>query len=288
MSRRVNNPSRRASQARPRRFDTARAAAKLAPMSKAKLRQKTEKKKGGLRIPAKYTTWLVVGVVGAVVAYLLVSSLSRPPAKPGPVPLLSTVSQDLVSITRMLGDVALDSTFQASLPPDAAPEFATVDSLLRQRSFDGALRRLQAIGRKRAPGLAGPLHAYLGLTRHYSGNPDHALEAFRTAADSAEGALAPWAEFAAGYLFQSRGFQDSAIAWYGRALARLDSLSPLAPVVQNNVGVAWETLKDIDQARTHLEAAVALFDTLDTTRAARVVRDNLRRLPEAAPDTLAP
>jgi tetratricopeptide (TPR) repeat protein len=248
-------------------------------MAKAKLKPKHEKK-GGFRLPAGVTTWLVVGVVGVAVGYLLISSLSRPPASRAPIPFLSTVNQDLVSITRMLGDVAFDSDFRAVVPEDTA-RFGVVDSLIAERKFPDALRRLQAFARNPEPGLTGPLNAYLGLVWHYSSSPDRSLAAFRLVADSSTGALAGWAAFAAGWLFQGRGYQDSAVAWYERALALLDSVSPVRPMAENNLGVAWETLKDVEQARAHLLAAAAVIDTADTSRPARTLRDNLRRLPPA-------
>lgn len=249
-------------------------------MAKAKLKPGKEHKKGGFRLPAGVTTWLVVGVVGIAVGFLLVNSLSRPPGNSGPIPFLSTVSQDLVSITRMIGDVALDSSFRAAVPEDTA-RFGAVDSLIAERKFPDASHRLQVMARRPEPGLSGPLNAYLGLVWHYSGSPDRSLAAFRTVVDSASGALAGWAAFAAAWLFQGRGYQDSAVAWYDRALLLLDSASPVRPMAENNLGVAWETLKDVEQARTHLLAAAAAIDTADTSRPARTLRDNLRRLPPA-------
>ncbi len=275
-ARTVNSPMRRQSQARARRFDTGSAAVKLGPMSKTKLRQKPEKKKPGLRIPTKYTTWLVVGVVGAALGYLIISSLSRPPAPPGSA-LLGAVSQDLVSITRMLGDVAPDSSFHAVLPDWAESEFGAVDSLLEQRRFDEAQAKLSRMARRPAPGRAGLLHAYIGLTLHEADHKDRALDQFRAAADSADRPLAAWSAFAAGYLFQSHGYQDSAITWYDRALLA-DSLSPLRKAALNNAGVAWETLKEYEKAREFLAAAAALLDSADSSRSARTLRENLQRV----------
>jgi Tfp pilus assembly protein PilF len=102
---------------------------------------------------------------------------------------------------------------------------------------------------------------------------------FRRALAGRPGGLEPWLLFALGYLFQSRGFHDSAFVYYRRSDSALAGApGALRIAVLNNLGVAAAEQADTLSAVAAFSSALALFDTTGDTRDARTLRDNIRRV----------
>jgi len=225
--------------------------------------------------------WGIVGVVVAVLVVLVVGGLTRPPAEPAPIPLLVPAKPDLISITRMLGDVKLDSTTRALFPAELDVRLAGPDSLYAQRRWYDALAALsKTLGRATRPESAA-IRAYMAFCQYGADNLDRSLQSFRKslAADSGPAGIAPVVEFSIGWLFQSRGFQDSAVAYYSLARrVRPDSARLLKAQAANNAGAAYEVLNDTAAAGAAYREAAALLDSTAFPREAKTVRENLVRL----------
>jgi tetratricopeptide (TPR) repeat protein len=232
------------------------------------------------RIPSGVVQWGIVGIVAVVLVALVVGTLSRPPAEPGPVPLLSTAKTDLISVTRMLGDVTLDSSARALFPEELGVRLAGPDSLFAQRRWYDALHALHAMLKSASPPESAAIHAYMGFCQHEADNLDRSLQSFRKslAADSSPTGLAPRLAFSIGWLFQSRGYQDSAVAYYARARRVLpDSAVLLKASAANNAGAAYEVLKDTAAAGVAYREAVALLDSAAYPKAMKTIRENQAR-----------
>jgi tetratricopeptide (TPR) repeat protein len=79
-------------------------------------------------------------------------------------------------------------------------------------------------------------------------------------------------------MFQSRGYQDSAVAYYSRARRVLpDSARLLKAQAANNAGAAYEVLKDTAAAGDAYREALALLDTTAYPKESKKVRENLTR-----------
>jgi tetratricopeptide (TPR) repeat protein len=242
------------------------------------IRQKRPPKK--FRIPNSVIQWGIIGVVGAVLVVLVVSALTRP-SEPAPLPLLSTARNDLISLTRMLGDVVPDSSTRALFPSSLSARLAGPDSLFAQRRWYDALAALNRMLKGVSRPESAALYAYMGFCDYEAGNMDRALGSFRKSLvkDSSPNGLAPRIQFSIGWLFQSRGYQDSAIAHYARARSILaDSAYLLSAEAANNAGVAYEVLKDSTSAKAAFNEAAAMLDTIAYSREAKAVRENLARL----------
>lgn len=247
-------------------------------MSKPRLKPRQQPQRSHLRISTKLTTWLAVAVVGGAVLWLLGSSLLRPPTDSTPVPLLVTADRDIAAITRMLGDITIDNSFPVAKTESLDPRLIAVESLIRERRLEQVRQSLNSLRRRCPTGMTGRLHAVSGLAWYESGQPDRALAELRRAADSSTGHLATWSAFAVAWLFQSRGFADSALVWYQRTLTTADSTSFIAAAAHNNIAVVLEKRRELVEAAKHFAAAATVIDTADTTTYARTLRDNLRRL----------
>jgi len=243
------------------------------------IRQQRPDKK--FRIPNSVVQWGIVGVVVVVLAVLVVSALSRPPAEPGPVPLLQTARTDLISLTRMLGDVTLDSSTRALLPAGLNPRLAGADSLFAQRRWYDALNALNKLSRQATRPESAAIRAYMAFCDFEADNLDRSLQSFRKslAADSNPAGVYPRLVFTIAWMFQSRGYQDSAIAYYARARRVLpDSNRLLRAQAANNAGVAYEVLKDTAAAGSAYREASALLDSAAYPKESKTVRENLARL----------
>lgn len=242
------------------------------------IRQQRPAKK--FRIPNSVIQWGVVGVVGVVLVVLVVNALTRP-SEPAPLPLLSPAKNDLISLTRMLGDVTPDSGTRTLFPPSLSTRLAGPDSLFAQRRWYDALTALNRMLKGASRPESAALYAYMGFCDYEADNTDRALWSFRKslARDSGPNGLAPRVQFSVAWLFQSRGYQDSAVAYYSRARRSLpDSARLLRAEAANNAGVACEVLKDTSSATTAYNEAVALLDTAACPKEAKTARENLARL----------
>ena len=249
-------------------------------MAKIKnIRQKRPKKK--FRIPPSVTQWVIVGVVAVILVVLVVGALSRPPAEPAPIPLLSTARTDLISVTRMLGDVTLDSSTRAMFPEELDARLVGPDSLLAQRHWYEALTALSKMFKRTTRPESAAINAYMGFCDYGADNLDRSLQHFRKslAADSSPTGIAPRLQFSIGWMFQSRGYQDSAIAYYSRARRVFpDTARLLRAEATNNAGVAYEVLKDTAAAGVAFREAAALLDTITYPKESKTIRGNLARL----------
>jgi tetratricopeptide (TPR) repeat protein len=243
------------------------------------IRQKRPEKKK-LRIPNSVMQWGIVGVVAVVLVVLVVGALSRPPAEPAPIPMLSTAKTDLISITRMLGDVALDSGARALFPKELGAWFAGPDSLYAQRRWYDALTALGKMLNRATRPESAAIRAYMAFCWYDADNLDRSLQSFRKslAEDSSPTGIAPRLAFAIGWMFQSRGYQDSAVAYYSRARRALpDSVRLLKASAANNAGAAYEVLKDTAAAGDAYREAVALLDSAAYPKEMKTIRENLTR-----------
>jgi tetratricopeptide (TPR) repeat protein len=242
------------------------------------IRQKRPPKK--FRIPNGVIQWGIIGVVGIVLVVLVVGALTRP-SEPKPIPLLSTAKNDLISLTRMLGDVKLDSGTRAMFPSRLGARLAGPDSLFAQRRWYDALEALSRALKGASRSDSALLYAYMGFCDYEAGNMDRALLSFRKslARDSSPNGLAPRLQFSVGWLFQSRGYQDSAIAYYSRARRTLpDSARVLRAAAANNSGAAYEVSGDTSLAMAAYRDAAALLDTVAYSRESKTIRENQSRL----------
>jgi len=242
------------------------------------IRQQRPKKK--FRIPNSVVQWGIVGVVVVVLIVLVVGALSRPPAEPAPVPLLANAQNDLISMTRMIGDVTLDSSTRALFPGELNARLAGPDSLFAQRHWYEALTALGKMLKGATRPESAAIHAYMAFCDYEAGNLDRSLRYFREAlaADSSTSGLAPRLAFSMGWMFQSRGYQDSAVAYYSRVRRVLpDSARLLKAQAANNAGAAYEVLKDTAAAGNAYREATALLDTIAYPKEAKKVRENLTR-----------
>ncbi len=229
--------------------------------------------------------WVVVIVVALGVLFMLARTLSSSVVEVPPTPILATANPDLTAITRMLGDIEQDTAGSAFLPEKVRSQSGRVDSIIGERDWPEAIKLLRKLLKEtpsdRTDALSA-LHACLGFCYHQSSSPDRALNEFRRALDWA-GPDAPEFRsrmaFYAGYLFQRRGFADSAEAYYVTARhLTSDPFNPLLPALLNNLGAAREALQDTSRALEYYIATARLIDTTADTRSARILKDNIRRL----------
>jgi tetratricopeptide (TPR) repeat protein len=243
------------------------------------IRQKRPKKK--FRVPPSVTQWVIVGVVAVVLVVLVVGALSRPPAEPAPIPMLSTARTDLISVTRMLGDVKLDSSTRVLFPEELNPRLIGPDSFFTQRRWYDALTALSKMLKGAPRPDSAAIRAYMAFCDFEADNLDRSLQSFRKslAQDSSPAGFAPTVAFCVGWMFQSRGYQDSAIAYYSRARRVLpDTAHLLKAAAANNAGVAYEVLKDTSSAAAAYNEAATLLDTIAYPKESKTIRENLARL----------
>lgn len=233
-----------------------------------------------------WVLWVVVGVVVVFALFMLARTLTSSTSTNVIIPYLSASDRDLTALTRMMGEI-LPETAQPDLPEELLPRFRQVDSLLTERNWPAAIERLRGLVKPTPEDKVAVVHELLGFCYHQSASPDRALNEFRLELAAAPGDSTRQfrAAFCAGYLFQSRGMADSALVLYqqARRFAPGDTAEALVPALLNNLGLAQETLGDTAAALAAYVEAAALVDTGSDSRAARVLRDNLRRLSPAAP-----
>jgi len=234
------------------------------------------------RIPTPVAQWSIVAVVVIAVLFILAKALSRAPGEPAPIPLLSSAKTDLVSLTRMLGDVTLDSATRSLFPAELQPALNGVDTLVSQRKWYEAIGQLDRLLRKAKADEAPALLGYMGSCFYEAASLDRALQQFRKGwakAESIGSPLAPWLAFSSAYLFESRGYQDSAIAYHSLCIKALGGKpGPLLISALNDVGAAREALSDTAGARAAYEEAAALVDSTVDPKTAELVRENQRRI----------
>lgn len=243
------------------------------------IRQQRPKKK--FRIPSSVMQWGIVGVVAVVLVVLVVGALSRPPTEPAPIPLLSNAPKDLISVTRMLGDVTLDSSTRALLPDEMNARLAGPDSLFAERRWYDALTALSKMLKGATRPESAAIRAYMAFCDYEAENLDRSLQHLRKslAADSNPAGIAPRIAFYMGWMFQSRGYQDSAVVCYSRARRMLpDSARLLRAAAANNAGAAYEVLQDTAAAGDAYREALALLDTIGYPKESKTIRENLSRL----------
>ena len=243
------------------------------------IRQKRPKKK--FRVPPSVVQWVIVGVVVVVLFVLVVGALTRPPAEPAPIPMLQTAKADLISVTRMLGDVTLDSSTRALLPKELDARLVGPDSLYAQRRWYDALGALNKMLNRATRPESAAIRAYMAFCWYDADNLDRSLQSFRKslAEDSNPAGIAPRLAFAIGWMFQSRGYQDSAVAYYSRVRSVLpDTTRLLKAEAANNAGAAYEVLRDTSSAAAAYNEAAALLDTIVYPKELKTIRENLARL----------
>jgi tetratricopeptide (TPR) repeat protein len=243
------------------------------------IRQKRPKEK--FRVPPSVVQWVIVGVVVVVIVFLVVGALTRPPAEPAPIPMLSSAKPDLISVTRMLGDVRLDSSTRALFPAELSARLVGPDSLYAQRRWYDALGALNKLLARATRPESAAIRAYMAFCWYDADNLDRSLQSFQRslAEDSNPTGIAPRLAFAVGWMFQSRGYQDSAVAYYARVRRALpDSVRLLKASAANNAGAAYEVLKDAPSAAAAYNEAAALLDTIAFPKESKTIRENQSRL----------
>jgi tetratricopeptide (TPR) repeat protein len=238
------------------------------------------------RVRNQVLQWAVVGVVGAAILFLAINALTRPAPEPAPAPFLTNAHDDVIGLTRMLGDVVLDSATRAKFPASIEPKLKGPDTLFGQKRWYDALNALQALFGKATPAESVALNAYMAIGFTAAASEDRAVVRFRKvlAKDPTPAGLGPWAAFNAGFLYQKRGFQDSAVAYYSRARDMLSaSTGFLRAASLNNLGVAIENLKDPAGAKAAYSEAAVYVDTLTGQKDLKTIRENLARVQRAMP-----
>jgi tetratricopeptide (TPR) repeat protein len=234
------------------------------------------------RIPTQVVQWGIVVVVVIAVLFILARALSRSPGEPAPIPLLSSARTDLVSLTRMLGEVGLDSATRSLFPAELQPALGGVDTLVSQHKWYEAIGQLDRLLKKAKADEAPALRGYMGSCFYQAASLDRALQQFRKGlakAESTGSPLVPWLAFCSAYLYQSRGYQDSAIAYHSLCIKALGSESgPLLISALNDMAAAREALSDTAGAGTAYREAAALVDSAADPKTAELVRENLRRI----------
>jgi tetratricopeptide (TPR) repeat protein len=255
----------------------------------AKVTKQRPAKKRGFRISSSVLQWGVVAIVAGFMMFFLVRSVTSRPEDTPPTPLLGTAQPDLISLTRTTSDLQLDSQTRAAFAPEVSARLARADSLAAANRWPEVSEYLRGLLRTTKSGGTASVRAYLGYCYYRSASPDYALAQFRKSfavADSALPGLQPWLAFAIGYLFQSRGFADSAAAWYERAAdSPSDADSAFIAAAANNLGVVRELLGDSAAAALmYARAGTAGGSALDG-RAARIIAENAARVARHAPPT---
>jgi tetratricopeptide (TPR) repeat protein len=118
------------------------------------------------------------------------------------------------------------------------------------------------------------IRTYMAFCDYEADNLDRSLQHFRKslAADSSPTGIAPRIAFFVGWMFQSRGYQDSAVAYYARALRILpDSSRLLRASAANNAGAAYEVLNDTAAAGDAYREASALLDTISYPKESKTI-----------------
>jgi tetratricopeptide (TPR) repeat protein len=243
--------------------------------------RKRPPKKKGLRVSSSVLQWSIVAVVAVAMLFLLIRALVNRPGDAPPIPTLANAHEDLATVTRMLGDVELDSATRALFPSELAPKFKAADTLTEQGRWTEAIGSLHQLLRQQRSAEVAAVRAYLAYCYRRAASPDYSLMHLRKSlalADTSLPALVPWLTFSIGYLFQSHGMNDSALVFYRRcdealpAGARRDRVALL-----NNIGVALEATGARPEAAERLGAAAALLDSTDLESSRRTVTDNLAR-----------
>lgn len=235
---------------------------------------------GGFQIRGVYL-WIVGGVVVLGLLFVLTRNLATPTDDAPLFPVLANARTELGTLTRMLGEVRLSPEATATL--STVDGIADVDSLLRERNWPEAAERLRRISRSSAADRLPAVRYYLGYCYSQSASPDRALREFRSVTGNTAAAgsvLRCDAAFSAGYLFQSRGFADSALILYTAAhrLTPDTAQDERVAWLNNNRALALEMTGDTAAARACYLAAAVTIDTSADTRESRVLRDNLRQL----------
>ncbi len=252
-----------------------------------KNRDRRKKSSGGFTLSGPWP-WVVGGAVVLLLLFFLARTLSTTVSEVAPTPILATANPDLTAMTRMMGDISLDTTRTAGLPDEVLTQFARVDSMMAERSWYDAIEALGRLQKSVPEDKVDVVHDYIGYCQHQAANPDRALREFRKALDAAgNDTTRARMAFCIGYLFQSRGYADSAFAFYdlARHAAPPGSTDVSRPALLNNLGVARETLGDTTAAFGFYREAAALLDTSGADRSARTLRDNLRRTYRPASDS---
>lgn len=233
------------------------------------------------RVRNQVLQWGIVGIVAAVILFLAISALVRPAAEPAPAPFLSSSQEDVIGLTRMLGDVGMDSSIRARFPAELEPKLKGADTLFEQRRWYDALNALQKLLGKATPAESVAINAYMAVGFTRAASEDRAVVSFRKvlAKDPTPAGFGPWAAFNIGFLFQSRGYPDSAAAYYARARDMLSaSTGFLRAASLNNLGAALENLKDANGAMSAYAEATAYVDTLTGQKDLKTIRENLARV----------
>jgi tetratricopeptide (TPR) repeat protein len=239
-------------------------------------------KQGRFRLSSSLVQWVVVAAVAAVMLFLLVRSLVNRPTDSPPIPLLAAAKTDLTTVTRMLGDIELDSAARALFPEELRGQLAEADTLSAQGRWTDAVSSLYRMVRRPHASEVAAARAYLGYCYYRAASPDHALLHLRMSlvlADTALPGLVPWLLFSIGYLFEAHGFHDSALVYSGRHAAQSHEVSQLSRIaVLNNMGVSREAEGDRAAAAVLYSRAAELLDSTADERPRRTVIDNLARV----------
>ena len=249
--------------------------------SKPQPRPKSHKKKGG-KVQG-FWLWIVGGIVVVVALFMLARTLATSTGHVPPTPMLSIANRDLAVVTRMLGDIERDTAAKSGLPDKVRTRFEEADSVITEGNWPEAIKLIRSLNKSVPEDNLDVYHDYLGFCFYRSAHPDYALAEFRSALGTAGTDPEPEARmaFCIGYLFQSRGYADSALVMYDLARQVLgEELTTVsfAPALFNNHGLAREATGDTAGAIELYSMAAALLDTTGPDRTSRTLRDNIRRL----------
>lgn len=239
---------------------------------------------------------MVIAVAVLFAIFLLSRTLSQaPPAAPA-AKALSLKNQDLDTYTRMTGSIMFDSTLIMALNPDRQQQLKALLKMVANRELADVIARLNRMIRKRPAYEQGLMQLLLGSCYYELGQPEPALNAFKTGVslldtvqnrDSNTARLFALLSFNSGYLFQFYSLPDSARRYYQLSHQAVTSIpepdQSFAAIILNNLALTFEAAGDIQTARSLYLQAATLIDTTTATPTAERLRKNINRIIKQSP-----
>ncbi|MGB9741625.1 MAG: hypothetical protein ACPL0F_00450 [bacterium] len=256
---------------------------------------KRYRRTGSTPILSKPWLWVVIAVTVLFALFLLSRTLSQsPPAKPTE-KTVSLNRQDLDTYTRMAGSILFDTTLLLPLNPDRHRLLKQVLKMVGNRELADAISRLNRLLRGQPVYEQGLMQLLIGICYYELGQPEPALNAFKTGArllateqNPAPGTarLLALHTFNAGYLFQFYSQPDSARRYYQlsqQALALAQPDQRLTAIILNNLALTFEAAGDTQRAQSLYLEAAKLIDTTLNSQSAERIRKNIHRLVKQSP-----
>lgn len=225
--------------------------------------------------------WVTVGVVTLIILFYLTRLLSQPPKAEPDRKLTELTKVDLNAYTRMLGGVAIDTTFRTSLSFELSRQLSSIDTMLARRELRDAIARLTKLLSKKEikkdPLSQAVIYGYIGYSYQELAQPQVALAEFQkglkqilTLPGPTATSIAGWLAFNIGYLFQYYSYPESALFYYRQAEQAVSNQQTSSlhffGELLNNLGVAAEGVGDTALARDAFFRAATYFATTSSDK----------------------